>query len=44
MAFIRSKQVSGPMYYALVASYRLDGKVRQRVIASLGQSPPLPAR
>jgi hypothetical protein len=44
MAFIRKKTVKGAVYFALVESYRTDGKVRQRVIASLGQSPPLPAR
>ncbi len=37
MAFIRSKQVNGATYYSLVESFRQNGKVRQRVIVSLGQ-------
>jgi hypothetical protein len=37
MAFIRKKTVKGATYFTLVESYRQDGKVRQRVIASLEQ-------
>jgi hypothetical protein len=38
MAFIRRREVNGATYYSLVESRRESGKVRQRVIASLGQS------
>jgi hypothetical protein len=41
--FIRKKIVRGVVYYALVESYRKDGKVRQRIIAPLGQSAPVEA-
>jgi hypothetical protein len=37
MAFIRHKQVNGTTYYSLVESVRENGRVRQRVIVSLGQ-------
>src|SRR5579872_3402771 len=36
--FIRRKLVNGVTYYALVESYRQNGKVCQRVIVPLGQS------
>jgi hypothetical protein len=39
MAFIRTKKLRGETYYALVENQRDGGKVRQRVIASLGRSP-----
>ena len=35
--FIRRKVVKGVTYYALVESYRKDGKVRQRILCSLGR-------
>ena len=38
MAFVRTKDVYGHKYYQLVESYREDGKVRQRVLAHLGES------
>jgi hypothetical protein len=41
--FIRKKIVRGVVYYALVESFRMEGKVRQRVIAPLGQSATLEA-
>jgi hypothetical protein len=39
MAFIRTKLLRGVRYYAIVESRRDGGKVRQRVVASLGRSP-----
>jgi len=36
MAFIRRKQVNGTTYYSLVESRREKGRVRQKVIVSLG--------
>ena len=38
MAFVRTKDVYGHKYYQLVESYRENGKVRQRVLAHLGES------
>ena len=35
--FIRRKIVRGVTYYALVESYRKNGKVRQRILCSLGR-------
>lgn len=37
MSFIRTKRIKGILYYYLVENYREDGKVRQRVLAYLGQ-------
>lgn len=37
MSFVRAKTVKGITYYYLVEGYRDDGKVRQRVLAYLGQ-------
>jgi hypothetical protein len=37
VAFIRRKQVNGTTYYSLVESVRENGRVRQRVIVSVGQ-------
>lgn len=37
MPFIRTKIVKGQTYYYLVEGVRVDGKVRQRVIAYLGE-------
>jgi hypothetical protein len=40
--FIRQKKTAlGTAIYALVENHRIDGKVKQRVVAHLGQSPPL---
>jgi len=39
MAFIRKKKIRGKDYSYLVESYREDGKVKQRVLAYLPQSP-----
>ena len=36
--FIRTKDVNGHKYHQLVESYREDGRVRQRVLAHLGES------
>jgi hypothetical protein len=41
--FIRRKIVRGITYYALVESYRSEGKVRQRTLLSLGRNPTLEA-
>jgi len=38
MAFIREKKLRGVTYYAIVENQRDGGKVRQKVIASLGRS------
>jgi hypothetical protein len=38
MAFVRAKQLRGKTYYALVENHREGGKVRQKVLASLGDS------
>lgn len=38
MGFIRAKKLRGVTYYALVENRRENGKVRQRVIASLGRN------
>jgi hypothetical protein len=35
--FIRRKIVNGTTYYAVVESYRKDGKVRQRTLFSMGR-------
>lgn len=43
MAFTRRKQVGGTTYYSLVESVRENGRVRQRVIVSLGQCATLDA-
>lgn len=37
MSFIRTKRIKGVLYHYLVENYREDGKVRQRVLAYLGQ-------
>lgn len=37
MAFVRKKTVNGREYHYLVENRREDGKVRQRVLAYLGQ-------
>lgn len=37
MSFIRTKRIKGVLYYYLVENYRENGKVRQRVLAYLGQ-------
>jgi hypothetical protein len=37
MAFIRTRHVNGVAYYALVESYRKDGKTCQLVLCSMGQ-------
>lgn len=36
--FVRTKEVKGHKYHQLVESYREDGRVRQRVVAHLGES------
>ena len=38
MAFLRKKKISGKVYYYLVQNSRIDGKVKQKVIAYLGNS------
>jgi hypothetical protein len=37
VAFVRKKRIDGVEYYYLVEGTRIDGKVRQRVIAYLGK-------
>jgi hypothetical protein len=37
MSFIRTKRIKGIDYFYLVENYRVDGKVRQKVLAYLGQ-------
>lgn len=37
MAFVRKKRIDGVEYFYLVEGTRVDGKVRQRVIAYLGK-------
>ena len=37
MAYVRKKMVGKSEYYQLVEGKRVDGKVRQRVIAHLGK-------
>src|SRR5579872_4362144 len=37
--FIRKKMVRGTAYYSVVESRRVAGKVQQKTIVSLGQSP-----
>lgn len=37
MPFVRTKLVKGIRYHYLVEAYREDGKVRQRVLAYLGE-------
>jgi hypothetical protein len=39
LMFIRRKVIKGVTYYALVESYRKDGKVRQRILFSLCRQP-----
>ena len=36
MAFIRKKKVKGKTYYYIVESYKIKGKVKQRVLCYLG--------
>jgi len=36
MAFIRKKKVKGKNYYYIVESYKMEGKVKQRVICYIG--------
>ena len=43
MAFVRTKDVYSHKYYQLVESYREEGRVHQRVLAHLGESPSLAA-
>ncbi len=43
MAFVRTKRVDGKEYRQLVESYRENGKMRQRVLAHLGQADSLEA-
>ncbi len=42
MAFVRAKVKGGQRYYELVENHRVDGKVRQTMIAYLGSHPTLP--
>jgi hypothetical protein len=39
MAFVRAKRVKGRDYYQLVASHRVGGKPRQKVVLYLGKHP-----
>ena len=39
MSFIRRKVAHSKTYYALVESYRENGKVKQRILCPLGKSP-----
>ena len=39
-AYIRTKRVKGFLYYYLVKAYRIDGKVRQKVLRYYGMRPP----
>ena len=43
MAYVRRKRVKGHDYYYLVKSYRLNGKVKTRMLKYLGASPHVPA-
>ena len=43
MAYVRRKRVKGHDYYYLVKSYRLNGKVKTRVLKYLGVTPQVPA-
>lgn len=40
MAFIRTKQIKGKIYYYLVKSVREGNKVRQVILKYLGTTPP----
>jgi len=42
MAYVRRKRVKGHDYYYLVKSYRLNGKVKTRILKYLGSSPHVP--
>jgi hypothetical protein len=42
MAYIRKKRIKGHDYYYLVESYRLDGKVKTRLLKYLGTNPTVP--
>jgi hypothetical protein len=37
MAFVRTKKIGGKDYYYLVENQRVDGKIKQKNIASLGE-------
>src|SRR5215475_10940294 len=37
MAFVRTKKINGKDYYYLVENRRVDGKIKQKTIASLGE-------
>ena len=39
-AYIRAKLIKGFLYYYLVKAYRIDGKVRQKVLRYYGVRPP----
>ena len=39
MAFVRKKKVRGKHYLQIVESYRVDGKVRQRMLLHVGDYP-----
>ena len=39
-AYIRTKRVRGFLYYYLVKAYRIDGKIRQKVLRYYGVRPP----
>ncbi len=38
MAFLRSKKINNKLYYYLVKSIRVHGKVRQKVVRYIGKS------
>jgi len=39
-AYIRTKRIKGFLYYYLVKAYRIEGKVRQKVLRYYGARPP----
>ncbi len=36
MAFLRAKKINGNLYFYLVKSVRIEGKVRQKVVKYIG--------
>ena len=42
MAYVRRKRIKGNDYYYLVKSFRVNGKVKTRVLKYLGKTPEVP--
>ena len=42
MAYVRRKRIKGNDYYYLVKSFRVNGKVKTRVLRYLGKTPDVP--